>query len=340
MSEPLVSFLIPVYNGEAYLEEAIRSARAQTYDPIEIVVVDDGSTDESPAILARLAAEDGRIRVHRQENAGHAGALNAALALARGELVAILDCDDEALPDRVETQVRAFEDDPALAAVGGAAELIDHTGRSFHTLEFPTEPDDIRRTLETDCPFLHSAVTMRRAAVLGVGGYRPALSLVLDYDLWFRLAEHHRLANLPRSVVRYRIHPAQTILTRTERIALAEVIAKRSAAARRLGRPDPVSNDADQTLDELSRALAISGDELDTIVVRNTAGAAKLVARVGDTEGAKELFALAEMRARATGDPALRAIVAQGRARVRLNSRVERLRAALTRPVRRRLGRI
>src|SRR5512143_3730544 len=108
-SEPLVSVVMPVYNGARYLRQALESALAQTYRPLEIVVVDDGSTDETPAILAEFGT---RIRALRQPNSGSAAARNAALDAARGELIAFLDADDLWLPQKLAVQVEYLREHP------------------------------------------------------------------------------------------------------------------------------------------------------------------------------------------------------------------------------------
>ena len=265
---PLVSVVMPVFNGERFLESAVASVLAQEYEPLELVAVNDGSTDGSGAILDRLAAMDRRVRVVTQENRGHAGAMNAALEHARGEFVAVLDCDDEALPGRLDAQVAALQADPSLAAVGGAVVLwSEEKGDFFTTVPF-VEATEVRRILETTvgCPLLHSAMTMRRDVVLSVGGYRAALSLALDYDLWLRIVETRDIANLSRPVVRYRIHSGQTTGTKTESVAIVNGVGRLAARARRSGKPDPVP-DKRMSVDELVRHVGLDRHEIADSVV-------------------------------------------------------------------------
>lgn len=337
-SDPVVSVLMPVYNGERFLESAVRSVLTQSYEPFELVVVDDGSTDGSSALLARLAAEDVRIRVHHQENRGHAGALNTALEFARGEFVAVLDCDDEALPGRLEAQVDALERDRMLVAIGGAAEFIREDGACFFVQAYPTTSEQVSSDLLTTCPVLHSAMMMRRDAVMDIGAYRETLSLALDYDILLRLDERAGISNLDRPVVRYRIHAAQTTTTRAEQVALSFILAQRSAMARRRGAVDPVPPTG-ATLTDLRRDLLVDDRELDYHVVRACVWYAKLAARSGRRNDARQLFSFAEQRAARSGQAELIDHVSTGRARVGMRRPTERLRASLTRPLRRAIGR-
>lgn len=338
VSDPIVSVLMPVYNGERFLESAVRSVLSQSFEQFELVIVDDGSTDGSPAVLARLAAEDGRIRIQRQENRGHAGALNTALELARGEFVAVLDCDDEALPRRLEAQVAALDADRSLAAVGGAAEFINEDGACFFVQGYPPAPEQVSADLLTTCPVLHSAMMIRREAVTAIGCYRETLSLALDYDLLLRLDERAGISNLEHPVVRYRVHAAQTTTTRAEQVALAFILAQRSARARRRGELDPVPV-AGAALSDLRRDLGVDDRELDYHVVRACVWYAKLAARTDRRDDARELFAFAEQRAARSNREDLAAHVSIGRGHVGLLRPMERLRAALTRPLRRAVGR-
>lgn len=340
MGCPLVSVVMPVYNGRRYLEAAVKSIQEQDYESLELVIVDDGSTDGSSVIADELAAADGRIRVVHQPNAGHAGAMNAGLAAARGEFAAVLDCDDEALPGRLERQVRALLDDPTLGAVGGAVSFMTAAGDVFHTERFPTEPEVVRAALTTSvhCPVLHSAMTMRRDVIVGLGGYRPALSLALDYDLWLRLDEQCRIANVTEAVVRYRIHSDQTTGTKAEAVAIENAAARASARARAAGAADPVPS-ARVPAAELRRLLELDDHEVAASIVDYATWYGKTSARAGEADAAEALFATAERAARDSGDPQLALAVRRARAAVAERSWTERVWADATRPLRRLAGR-
>ncbi len=126
---PVISVILPVYNGEAYLALAVDSILVQTFRDFELIAVHGGSTDRSPEILRDFADRDMRVRVVRQDGKGLVGALNQGIALARGELLARMDADDIAHPDRFATQVAFLRGNPDIAVVGSAMTLIDEAGR-------------------------------------------------------------------------------------------------------------------------------------------------------------------------------------------------------------------
>jgi glycosyltransferase involved in cell wall biosynthesis len=205
---PTVSVMMPVYNTERYLAEAVESILAQTFADFELIAVDDGSTDGSGAILERYAARDGRVRVERLEHGGIVAARNRALELARGEFCAVMDSDDVALPGRLERQVAYLRDHPEVLCVGTAVRLIDPDGRVLRDAHAGMDHERIQEVLLSGrCPLNHPSVLMRRAAVLAVGGYRDGFAPSEDLDLFLRLGEVGRLANLPEVLQKYRQHP-------------------------------------------------------------------------------------------------------------------------------------
>ena len=207
----LVSVVIPVFNAERYLREAIDSVLAQEGVNVEIIAIDDGSTDGSPDILATY---EGRIVCRRQTNSGQAMAMNEALKLATGEYVAYLDADDVCLPDRLSAQVRYLQSYPHIDLVYTATEYIEADGRSMGVKRV-NPPDPLRLLFLNDVP--HSTVMHRRAALDRVGVF-DASYLNHDWDLWVRFSESSRLGFIPTPLVRYRVHP--TNVSRTRRRAL------------------------------------------------------------------------------------------------------------------------
>jgi len=206
---PIASVLMPVYNGEAYLAEAIESVLGQTEKNIEVVAIDDGSTDSSRAILRRFALQDPRVRVFEEKHRGLVPALNRGLEVARGKYICRLDADDIAMPDRVEIQVRFLDAHEDYVLVGGQATVIGQAGETIGTREQPFSHDEIEAALRSYCCLTHSAVTFRRAEVLSAGGYDSLFNPAEDYDLWVRLAVNYRLGNLPDFVCQYRVHGNQ-----------------------------------------------------------------------------------------------------------------------------------
>ena len=223
---PRVTIAMPVRNAEAYLREALDSLLAQTFEAWELVAIDDGSTDASSAVLHELAAGDPRVRVFRQpEHRGIVAARNRAIAEANpaSEFLAILDADDVALSDRLAAQVEFLDAHPDHALVGGQTLIIDEHSRSLGLRHYPTDYESICEVITRYNPIAQSAVMLRRSVLAQVGGYDPAFPRCQDYDLWLRIAAEHRIANLARPVIRYRISPAQgkrTHLRETLRLTL------------------------------------------------------------------------------------------------------------------------
>lgn len=204
---PMVSVLMPVYNAERYVAEAVESILAQTLVEFEFLIVDDGSTDRSGAILASYAAREPRIQLTRRPNSGYLAALNEGLAQARGEFVARMDADDIALPERFQRQVAYLRAHPECLALGCALVNIDEDGDVLCEERLPLDHDEIDRRLLLGLAGLsHPAAIIRRAALIELGGYRPRFYGVEDKDLWLRLAERGKLANLPDVLMKYRVH--------------------------------------------------------------------------------------------------------------------------------------
>lgn len=236
---PALSALITVYNGERYLAEAIQSLRDQTFGNHEIIVVDDGSTDDTASIIERCAAVDPRIRFEKLERVGRVRALNAGCRLARGRFVAILDADDVAMPARFAAQMDFLERNPRVALLGAGVCKISDGGRLSATVRFPLGDQEIKRRLTSEGCFAHSAVVMAREALFAVGGYREAFPPAEDYDLWLRMAERYEVANLPEALVYYRVHASQVSTAEIEQHALAVLGARLAARRRGEMKPDP-----------------------------------------------------------------------------------------------------
>jgi glycosyltransferase involved in cell wall biosynthesis len=237
-----VSVTMPVYNGERFVGQAIESILRQTYRELELIVVDDGSTDATPRILAAYAASDDRIVVHTQENAGYVAALNTAAAIGQGELLARLDADDVAEPSRLRRQVDFLDAHPDVAVVGGSLLVIDATGRPFYLATYPPEASDIRAALAHRTPLAHPTVLMRRRVFDAVGGYRTGFPHAEDYDLWLRISSAHELVNLPDIFARYRVHGANASLHWLREQARSVVAARADTFGPAAGSPQAVAS--------------------------------------------------------------------------------------------------
>lgn len=219
-SSPRVSVVIPTYNAEAYVEEAARSILQQTFTDFELIMIDDGSTDSTWAILERLAAQDARIVLQRNSaNLGISRTRNLGTDLARGEYIAIMDHDDISLRDRLEKQVAYLDGHPDVGVVGGVTRNLDGAILGAPRLG-PMTPNLITWFLHFGVPVAHPASMIRRSVLLAVGGYDPNFRIVNDYDLWFRISGQTGLANLPDVVLHYRRHSGNT--TRLQKEAMMD----------------------------------------------------------------------------------------------------------------------
>ena len=199
MTPPAVSVLMGVWNGAPHVREAVESVLSQTVKDLELIVIDDGSTDSTPRMLA--AFSDPRLRIERRARGGLTRALNAALGLARAPLVARLDADDVARPERLERQLAFLASHPDVGLLGTGALLIDASGREIGVVRPPTDDAAIRSALIRRNPFVHSSMVVRRSPVERAGGYDETFPVAQDYDLWLRASALTHMANLPEPLV-------------------------------------------------------------------------------------------------------------------------------------------
>jgi glycosyltransferase involved in cell wall biosynthesis len=200
---PLVSVVITCYNHGHFLGEAIESALGQSYPHVEVIVVDDGSTDDAPAVAAGY---DG-VRTVWQPNQGLSAARNTGIQEAMGDFIVFLDADDRLRPGAVEAGLACFEAHPGSAFVSGDHIRITVDGALLRTHEPPRdEPDPYLRLLRGNYIGMHAAVLYRRTALLAAGGFDPALPACEDYDLYLRIARDASVASHETVVAEYRIH--------------------------------------------------------------------------------------------------------------------------------------
>jgi glycosyltransferase involved in cell wall biosynthesis len=207
-NSPLVSVLMPVYNAQTYLAEAIDCILAQTFDDWEMICVDDGSADSSLAILRDYSKRHAQIRVITRPNTGIVGALNDGLDAACGQYIARMDADDWCSEVRFARQVDCLDARLDCVAVGSWIQRTDPYGSPAGTQEPPIEHDVIDRgLLDGDASVLvHASLMMRADALREVGGWRDGTDWVEDLDLFLRLTEHGQVANIPEYLYIYRRH--------------------------------------------------------------------------------------------------------------------------------------
>jgi glycosyltransferase involved in cell wall biosynthesis len=205
---PRVTVLIPVFNRERFVSEAIESVLGQDFADFELLIVDDGSTDRTPEVLREWAARDPRVVIVTSEgNEGIPGALNRGLANARGEYIARLDSDDLMMPHRLAEQVAVLDSRPDVVLVSSAYEIIDESGQHLG-MHRGGEPHEVVVYLLGFHNIVggHSQVMYRRDDVLAAGGYSRAFPASEDYDLWERLLRRGRIHTLPLVGMKKRQH--------------------------------------------------------------------------------------------------------------------------------------
>ena len=231
--EPLVSIVMAARNYARFLPTAIDSAAAQTVADWELLIIDDGSTDETPAAV-RPYLHDRRVRYVRSDRLGQSRAKNLGERLSRGTFLAYLDADDAWLPTKLEKQLAVFDRHPACGVVFTARELIDDAGATIApnaqqaTVAFPAgrglEPIFLKNFV------CFSSVLVRKHVFDHVGGFDPNLDLAIDYDLWLRVARHYEFHGVAEPLTRYRTGHGNLSGKLIDRVRTAEAIMNRAVA--------------------------------------------------------------------------------------------------------------
>lgn len=243
---PSVTVLLPVYNGAADVEQAVCAILAQTYVDFELLIINDGSKDNSGDVLDRL--DDPRIRVIHQENRGLAATLNRGLELAKGRYIARQDQDDVSHPQRLEKQFAYMEAHKDCGLLGTAAEIWVEDTPTDRVHVHPVDHATLSFDLIFNNPFVHSSVMLRKDIVLELGGYStdPMRQPPEDYELWSRMARRCSVANLPDRLLVYREMPQSMSRTGPNPFLdkLVTICAENLALANGLSGPDRVCVDA------------------------------------------------------------------------------------------------
>lgn len=208
---PQVTVLMPAYNAAVYIREAIESVLAQTYKDFELLIINDGSTDDTEAIIRSYT--DARIRVLSHSNIGLVGTLNRGLKEAQGKWIARFDADDVCYPERLATQMEFLQQHPDYVLTGSEADYMDEAGNYLFTYHFKYYNDeDIRSSHFKECPFIHSSVTFLKQAVIDAGGYDKDAITFEDHLLWSRLAHYGKMNNIHQPLIKVRFNPASVTI--------------------------------------------------------------------------------------------------------------------------------
>jgi glycosyltransferase involved in cell wall biosynthesis len=256
---PRVTVVMAVYNAAEFLHEAVASVLAQTYRDFELIAVDDLSRDNSLAILQSF--NDSRLHIIKHDvNKGAALTRNDALAVARGELVAIMDADDICAPNRLERQVAFLDAHPNVGLVGaGVFDNIDSSGAVLYTSYLPEDNETIQRTLVERWCFLHPSIMFRKKFYDRVGGYRKPFEPAEDHDFILRILEHCEAHNIYEPLVKYRLNPKGLSVFGHQYINELGEAAMHLAQRRRSGQPEDLDSELSRLVELKARRSAPQG---------------------------------------------------------------------------------
>lgn len=207
---PTISVIMPAYNAADYIESAIKSILCQTYENFELIVINDGSTDDTESIVTKLANDDSRIFVINQPNLGIVESLNRGLKISRGTYIARMDADDISLPTRFQRQLNEFSTNPRLIACGTWFQKIDNCGKKLSSFFNPpiTNKHCKQYLLLKNC-FAHPSIMLRRNIPSCKLEYNHDYVYAEDYKLWSDIQEHGDFYNIPEKLLLYRVHRNQ-----------------------------------------------------------------------------------------------------------------------------------
>ena len=248
-----ISVVMPVYNSEKTLRQAVSSVLWQSYKDFEFIIVDDGSTDASSQILKGYEEMDQRVKViTNTRNLGVVRSLNVGFAQARFPYVARMDADDESLLERFALQKQFLDQNPEIGVVGGSYYIMGRSPSKDLLIHSPTDPAKVQEILTHDNPICHPTAMVRKSVFDEVGGYRQFFINSEDFDLWLRISRKTTLSNLAQPILRYRLSPDGVTLKRRWEMYLYYRVALESFADPT--RPlEEVRNRVENELQELNK---------------------------------------------------------------------------------------
>lgn len=222
--DPLVSVILPAYNAEKYISEAIESILSQTLESFELIIIDDCSDDSTSEIVATYSRKDPRIKYLRNDkNLNIGGSLNRGIESAKSDFVARMDADDVSLPNRLKFQYEALANNPNVAVIGANIQVIDERGKIIGDRRYPTSSKSLKRVMFRYSPFAHPVVMFRKKCFEEFGGYDASKSPSEDLDLWFKLGTKYNFMSIPEPLLKYRVFldsSSNKKLRRVERLTL------------------------------------------------------------------------------------------------------------------------
>jgi glycosyltransferase involved in cell wall biosynthesis len=202
-----VSIVMPAYNAELYIEEAINSILNQNYTNLELIICNDCSTDNTEKIIDKFCILDSRVKkITNLKNEGISKSVNKCINISNSDFILRMDADDIMLPERIKRQINFLMKNPNIYMVGGAIELIDSKGKVLKKRKYPKTNDEIVRKIYYYNPFCHPSIAFRRCVIDNVGIYNSKFDGAEDFDLILRIIKKYEVANLEDAIIKYRIH--------------------------------------------------------------------------------------------------------------------------------------
>lgn len=235
MNNPKISVLMPAYNTEKYIAEAIESILNQTFKDFEFIIIDDCSIDRTWEIIQEYASKDDRIvALRNKKNLKLSGTLNKGIKIARGDYIARMDADDISFPNRLEKQLDFMEKHPEIGISGATMEIINEASSIIGKRKYHLTDSEIRKHIFKYSPFSHPLVIIRRSVLQKVGYYDPKYNPAEDYELYFRIGRCSKFGNLPDILLLYRIMPKSMTTGSTKKMEL-KTLAIRDRAVKEYG---------------------------------------------------------------------------------------------------------
>ena len=216
--QPVISVILPVYNAGQYLKYAVDSILEQTHKDFELLLIDDGSTDESSTIIDTYAKADPRVVAIHQDNMGLVATLNKGVRLARGKYIARMDADDISLPRRFEVQVSLLESTEGAVLCASCFDVIDENNEFVRLGVAPAIDEDLKRSMYLYNPIAHGSVMVLKEALIAAGEYSDTVGPTEDFDLWIRLARQGNFVFSERSLFRWRMNPTGITHSQNEKM--------------------------------------------------------------------------------------------------------------------------